>query len=29
MGPSKKQKADKLGVKTISEEDYLNLIKNI
>ena len=29
MGPSKKQKADKLGVNTISEREYLDLIKNI
>ncbi len=29
MGPSKKQKADKLGVNIISEQDYLNLLKNV
>jgi len=29
MGPSKKQKADKLGVTIISEVDYQNLLKNI
>ena len=29
MGPSKKEKADKLGVKIISELDYLNLIKDV
>ena len=27
MGPSKREKAEKLGVKIISEEDFENLLK--